>query len=288
MSYELDALLGRAEDAGRWKREWPGLVVVPISTGLALVPLTAEQTALLGSPESWASLGSPVAHLSASYFGGVGGHDCDLWVDGRKVGRGLDINEVLEHFGIKAESPQDAFDTVDLGRFRSTEMWLAEAVLAEASTPDLLLTLLERDPRPLLRGKAAKKLEEVEDPRITAALTTAMRSDPDYGVRLSASGALALRGPDGAAALTEALDVAPPDDLWGLLHSLGKMGLTAQSSGVRILPLLGHTDWRIRIEAARTLGLCGVTEAVEALRRLEKDPEALVCSAAREALNRLF
>lgn len=287
MSYELDALLVRDPEAARWKRERPGLVVVALAPGLALVPLTSEQASLLGGEEAWPALGSPLAHLTASYFGGVGGHDCDLWVDGRKIARGLDINEVLGHFDVKAEAPQDAFDTVGLGRFRSTEMWLAEAVLAGASTSDQLLDLLARDPRSLVRGKAAKRLEDVEDPRVTAALAEAMKSDPDYGVRLSASGALAQHGAEGAEALTAALDVAPPDDLWGLLHSLGKMGVAARASGSRLQPLLAHADWRIRLEAARTLGLCGAKEAVEALQGLLEDPEALVGSAAREALNRL-
>ena len=65
------------------------------------------------------------------------------------------------------------------------------------------------------------------------------------------------------------------------------MGATAASAAPKLLPFLSHADWRVRLEAARTLGLSRAKEAVEALRRALNDEEDLVRKAVEEALNSL-
>ena len=184
MGYELDALLIRWIEIPRWTAGRPGLAVYRLAADLALIPLSDDQRERLGPWETWAvdaSKGSRVARLTAEFFGGAGGHDCTLWVDGREAARGLGINEVLDGFGVVPVPPADGFDTVGLGRLRKTSTWVAQAVADAAADLHALL----RDPRPGVRDLAVSRLGDL---RVAAAL-----EDPDYGVRLSAFMALARR-----------------------------------------------------------------------------------------------
>ena len=58
-------------------------------------------------------------------------------------------------------------------------------------------------------------------------------------------------------------------------------------TGVVASRLLEHEDWRIRLEAARTLGLIRAVDAKAALEARLADKEDLVCKAAQEALRLL-
>src|SRR5687768_17170248 len=130
MAYELDALLGRLADVSRPA----GPTVIALTPSLGLIPLTDDVQERLAPVADWArraSKGTMIARLEAEFFGGDGEHACTLWVDGESESI-PDINAVLVRFGVSAVPPKDAFDTVGLGRFRSTEGWLAEAVLTQA------------------------------------------------------------------------------------------------------------------------------------------------------------
>ena len=273
MAYEIDALLGRLVDLARPT----GPTVVALTASLGLIPLTDDVQERLAPVDEWArraSKGTMIARLGAEFFGGDGEHACTLWVDG--VPESIpDINTVLARFGVTPAAPNDAFDTVGLGRFRSTEGWLADAVLSQAGDVAALL----RDPRPFIRASAVAKLGDL---RAASAL-----SDADYGVRLAACSALERLGDEGRRALEGALATAAVNDVLGLLHSLGRMGPSAGSAAPRILPLLEHEDWRVRLEAARTLGLVRGVDARAALQARLADKEELVRKAAQEALRLL-
>lgn len=116
MAYELTALIG----VGPAPEE--GTVALP--QGAWLLPLcddTAHDAARL-------STHAPVAYVTAQFFGGTGAQAATLYRNGREdtifeTGYGA-INAALHALGITAEPPNDAFDTLGLGRYRSTEGWL--------------------------------------------------------------------------------------------------------------------------------------------------------------------
>jgi hypothetical protein len=68
-----------------------------------------------------------VAYVEATFTGGYGGHDTMLWENGKVIdSRGDDINVVLRKLGVIATRDRDEFDTVGLGRHRTTKQWLPE------------------------------------------------------------------------------------------------------------------------------------------------------------------
>jgi hypothetical protein len=115
MAYGLTALIGVGSMP-------PGAVA--LAQGAWLLPLldeTHEAAAL--------SRGRAVVFVSAEFFGGVGEQAATLYRDGREERRFAAgyhaINEALAALGITAEPPNDAFDTLGLGRYRRTEEWLS-------------------------------------------------------------------------------------------------------------------------------------------------------------------
>lgn len=68
-----------------------------------------------------------VAYIEATFTGGYGGHATILWENGRRRGDpGNDINTVLKLLNVKSQSGLDEFDTLGLGRYRSTKGWLSK------------------------------------------------------------------------------------------------------------------------------------------------------------------
>jgi hypothetical protein len=66
-----------------------------------------------------------VAYVEATFVGGYGGHATMLWENGKVVSsRGDDINVVLRKLGVIAIQDNDEFDTIGLGRHRTTKQWL--------------------------------------------------------------------------------------------------------------------------------------------------------------------
>lgn len=136
----------------------PGLrnaILCQLTQGFWLLPITTELKAELIEPREvassedprleeltpgvlslalQASSHAPVAYVSTEYFGGQGGQDAATWVS-ESLGfspRSIDysgewpnspISQALRSIGAVAEPGKDEFDTVGLGRYRSTERW---------------------------------------------------------------------------------------------------------------------------------------------------------------------
>lgn len=82
-----------------------------------------------------ASSGVSIMYFETEYFGGVGTQGAALYTDGdldfgpmsAEIGP---INEALSIMGVSVDPPHtDAFDTIELGRYRDTEEWLEALVL---------------------------------------------------------------------------------------------------------------------------------------------------------------
>jgi hypothetical protein len=126
-----------------------GLVALP--RGLSLLPLTDRAIETIGATEPFAekelppltvgvawlaaelSRKGPVAAISTEYFGGDGEQGAIVWNDGAvRLGPLVDtnfstsseewpINRALALLGVVATDEADAFDVLELWRFRSTE-----------------------------------------------------------------------------------------------------------------------------------------------------------------------
>ena len=69
-----------------------------------------------------------VAYVEATFTGGYGGHATMIWENGQLIGEPGDrINVVLQRLGVVATSGLDEFDTVGLGRHRTTRQWLTNS-----------------------------------------------------------------------------------------------------------------------------------------------------------------
>jgi len=72
------------------------------------------------------------------------------------------------------------------------------------------------------------------------------------------------------------------------LRQAGAAGTAARDAGPEVVKLLNHPDWDIRLEATKTLGRIGYTEAAPALARLLNDPtDVHLNRMAAESLGRL-
>lgn len=147
--YSLEAVLGSEPDVRAAASPWTAARVVPLAAGVAMIPLTDEVKAGLapeyGSaaeehvarfPEfrsavpRWlreASRSSTLAYVGAEFFGGRGVQWAVVMKGGAVVlgplHEGDAINRTLQLLGVKPAGGNDEFDTVGLGRCRSTEDW---------------------------------------------------------------------------------------------------------------------------------------------------------------------
>ena len=65
-----------------------------------------------------------IAYAEASFIGGFGGHSSLLWEHGERLeSLGDNINTILKLFGVVC-THGDEFDTLGLGRYRSTRLWV--------------------------------------------------------------------------------------------------------------------------------------------------------------------
>ncbi|MBI3929981.1 MAG: HEAT repeat domain-containing protein [Armatimonadetes bacterium] len=76
-------------------------------------------------------------------------------------------------------------------------------------------------------------------------------------------------------------------DRWPALFALGKLGPPAAAGASPVSELLRDPDWRVRLEAARTLGVLGQPSAIAALVLRLGDPERLVRNEIVRSLGRL-
>jgi hypothetical protein len=281
VGYELNALLGRRSDISKWRLK--AALVFPLTPELGLIPMTEDLGREIHRVDEWAAkAGTTVAHLTADFFGGVGGHDCTIWIDGKAESK-LDINDVLKRFGVKPEGSNDRFDTVGLGRHRSNEAWAAHAVIdplgdsIDELVGKLKFLCLDKQVQESVRSLAVARLGKLK-----AALSDveSMLQDPEYGTRLSAAMALADIGEPAVPVLIQALK---NEDPWSIVFALGKVGPPARSAAPHLEPLLRHSDWKIRLEVIQTLQKIGAP--LKPIEPLLKDPEELVRNAARKALS---
>jgi len=116
MAYELTALIGVGPAP-------PGTIALPQRAWLLPICDESVHNAID------LSRNSPVVFVAAQFYGGAGVQAATLYRDGREetiFETGYQaINAALHALGIAAEPPNDAFDTLGLGRFRSTEKWLS-------------------------------------------------------------------------------------------------------------------------------------------------------------------
>jgi hypothetical protein len=62
--------------------------------------------------------------VEAAFTGGYGGHATMLWEHGEQLlPPGDSINTVLKQLGVVCAQGLDEFDTLGLGRYRSTKQW---------------------------------------------------------------------------------------------------------------------------------------------------------------------
>jgi hypothetical protein len=69
-----------------------------------------------------------VAYYEATFTGGYGGHATMIWHKGKRIGDpGNNINDFLRLLEVVPQSGLDEFDTLGLGRHRSTKGWLSNS-----------------------------------------------------------------------------------------------------------------------------------------------------------------
>jgi hypothetical protein len=128
MAYTLEALIARRAVASTLA-EGLGTVAVPLEQGTALVPLPSGLTPDAERLAARASRQAPILYAEAEFFGGVGEQHAVLWQGGE--GTVLDaepgpINAALRVLGVRRTGDRDEFDSVGLGRHRSTQDWVAD------------------------------------------------------------------------------------------------------------------------------------------------------------------
>ena len=279
MGFDLDAFIGPRELLLRLGRP-----LCPLGQGLSLVPWSplSEEVAVELSAHG------RLAFASASYFAGAGSQEAKVWEAGATLYQGDSVNAALRLLGVTRTVGSDEWDVVGLGANRSNDAWQAAALMAElpadpAAERAQLERLLFDGPVARVRQAAAARLGKHGAPVIERLLQS-YRGDADYGVRLSSALALAQVG--AVDVLVELLD---GEDAWPPLFALGTMGDKAVPALGRLIELIGaHPDWKVRVEAARTLGLTHSEQAQFALLRAsEKDANEQVRAAALAALKDL-
>jgi hypothetical protein len=154
VAYTIAALIAGTETAAVLG-EALGAASVALEQGLQLVPLTRPRAGEDSGPAAPSSFGDtlwwltadaeeaaaraarqgPVAYAEAEYFGGVGEQRAVVWKDGQVTLLESElpgaINTALKTLGAQRApssmtgSLQDEFDSVGLGRHRSTQEWAA-------------------------------------------------------------------------------------------------------------------------------------------------------------------
>jgi len=67
-----------------------------------------------------------VAYVEATFTGAYGGHATMIWHNGKRIGEpDNNINDVLRFLEVVSQSGLDEFDTLGLGRHRTTKKWLS-------------------------------------------------------------------------------------------------------------------------------------------------------------------
>ncbi len=142
MAHSVQLIIGRGPALDRFLAAWPEARRVDLPAGWTAVPVgdvlydairarypDAETNGPFGMdpPGLDAALcvatggGGALAYVETEYFGGVGTQSGGAWLDGARVcasEAGNAINAALTRIGVVARAPDDAFDTIGLGRRR--------------------------------------------------------------------------------------------------------------------------------------------------------------------------
>jgi hypothetical protein len=134
MAYTLEALIARQPVAVALAQAL-GAFAVPLEQDVAVVPLPSGLTPDAERLAAQASRQEPVVYAEAEFFGGVGEQRAVLWRGGEGTvldqGTVLDaepgpINAALRGLGVRRSADVDEFDSVGLGRHRSTQEWVVD------------------------------------------------------------------------------------------------------------------------------------------------------------------
>jgi hypothetical protein len=154
MSYEIEALIGRGDILAKDLLGFVHARVIPLGQEIAIVPITraffeevtgdamatGEATdrcygfrclsrPLAALAERLSRIGL-IGYIEAEFWGGVGTQWGIVW-EHEKVTIGpychdLDaINKVLRKLGVQVAGANDEFDSIGLGRYRTTLAWVA-------------------------------------------------------------------------------------------------------------------------------------------------------------------
>lgn len=326
MSYEIEALAAKEYLLRKHQSAFHNAHVVRLAQGFALIPMTGafyeevnrqtpegDKAGLHGfellSPAvaAWIeqiSRDGAIAYFEAGYFGGMGSQRAIVWQNGviaRGPLYGDAIDQALRMLGVERSGECDEFDTVGLGKYRETEKWAACVVVDDFQrhSDGAITGLVEalhfehssKVLRELVREFAAGRLGTMGTAAKEAipVLVQTARTDDDYGVRLSATCALAAIGPEAVSSLTDLLTAADVQDRWPAAFALSKLGPSARDAVPALVCVLSDPDYRVRSQAAKTLGGVGpeARRAVAVLSEALNDPEWPVRFDAAEALGKI-
>jgi HEAT repeat protein len=291
MDLRLRAFVGSLSGLRDWKRHIPSALVVALTDDLGLVPetdafrqdlcghLKAEGQSEKDVIQLWgaqASKDCTLAYIFADsmedfYIDGV--QYVTVWANQQVIEESTSINKALQLLGVERKGRMSEFNTVDLGRYETTESWAAAATLDEAvsgagGTVKVLITGL------------VKKLKDWGSDSVQIA------------VRTEAAKALGQQGPAAKEAIAALVKTAKKD---GDVHvreeairALGRIGRDAVPDLIKLL----KKDSRelTRADAATALGEIGkdAREAVPALVDALHDPDDIVRLVVARAVGKMY
>ncbi len=165
---------------------------------------------------------------------------------------------------------------------------LGELITEGADSTEIaaLSRALRTDPEPQVRRMAAWALGEIEDARGIPALSDALRTDQDTGVRKMAAWALGeIEDAQAVPALGAALEDEDPEVRRAAIHALGE--IESPTAVEFLIPALSSDDVQIRKHAAWALGEIDDARAVDPLAAALKDANAEVRRAAAHGLGEI-
>jgi hypothetical protein len=157
MGYTLQAVIGKMKQLATAMP--PGTRLVQLPQGMGLIPVSTDAQSLYGvpflpftdegetaMPPGLDGLVQPllgtgkVAYVEAEFFGGDGTQARVIWDESGQRSDVLvhpyAINQALWILGVECGEDTDEFDAIDLGRYRYTDEWEADATAEPASPAD--------------------------------------------------------------------------------------------------------------------------------------------------------
>jgi HEAT repeat protein len=307
MDFGLRAFVGPLSALRDWKRQIPSALVVALTDDLGLVPETStfvqdlrrhlkaeaqsdEEIIHLWGAE--ASKDRTLAYIFADSFEDFysdGVQYVTVWCNQQVIQESTTINEALQLLGVERKEEMSEFNTVDLGRYETTESWAAAAILDEAVTrvggtikalikllrdwgSDLFQTAVRREAARALGQHGPKAKEAIP------ALVKCARRDGDVYVKKEAIRALGLIGKDAVPDLIKLLK-EDSDDLTraDAATALGEIGKDAREAVPALVEALRDRKDIVRLVVARAVGKMYVAD-----KQLKTVFEALAQSATHD------